>query len=119
MAKMKFALGLIWLLSLLSSAFPVTAVAASPDEVKWSGVNIPTEGEAGDWVLADGADIRQLTMAVDGTLYCYANPTGTSFTLFKSTDGGYSWSYTGKVEDDIVGIAIAPDNADIIYYARM
>ena len=119
MAKTKFALGLIWLLSLLGSAFLITTVAASPDEVKWSRVNIPTEGEAGDWVLADGADIRHLTMAIDGTLYCYATPTGTSFTLFKSTDGGYSWSYIGKVEDDIVGIAIAPDNADVIYYTTM
>jgi len=117
MAKAKFALGLVWLLGLLALALPATPVTAIPDEVKWSRVNIPTEGKAGNWVLADGADIGQLTMAVDGTLYCYANPSGTNFTLFKSTDGGCSWSYTGEVEDEIAGIAIAPDNPEIIYYA--
>ena len=56
-------------------------------------------------------------MAVDGTLYGYANPSGTSYTLFKSTDGGYSWSYTGKVEGAIAALATAPDDADTLYYA--
>jgi hypothetical protein len=116
-AKLKFALGLILLLSLLSSVFAVTPVYASTDEVKWLRVNIPMEGRSGNWVLADGADVRHLTMAGDGTLYCFANPTGASRTLFKSTDGGYSWSSTGGVGDNIVDIAIAPDNAGLVYYA--
>ncbi len=116
MAKRKLTVGLL-LLSLLSATFPITPAVAAPDEVKWSRVSIPTEGNAGNWVLADGSDVQHLTMAIDGTLYGYANPSGTSYTLFKSTDGGYSWSYTGKVEDNIVGIATAPDEANVIYYA--
>jgi len=44
--------GLILLLSLFFST-PTGLAIASPDEVKWSRVNIPTEGKAGDWVLAD------------------------------------------------------------------
>jgi len=95
----------------------LTPVTAAPDEVKWSRVNIPTEGRGGSWGLADGSDIQHLTMATDGTLYGYANPSGTSYTLFKSTDDGYSWSYTGKVEDTIVDIATAPGDADTLYYA--
>ena len=83
MAKIRFALGLFLLLTLLSSISPVRPAAASPDEVKWTPVNIPTEGKPGNWVLADGSDICHLTMAIDGTLYGYANPSGTDYTLFK------------------------------------
>ena len=111
------ALALTLLLSLLGSVFPTRQTAAAPDEVKWSRVNIPTEGETGNWVLASGSSVQHLTMAEDGTLYCYANPSGISYTLFKSTDNGCSWSYTGEVNEAIVGIATAPDDANIVYYA--
>ena len=110
------ALGLS-LLIILASITATSQATANPDELKWSRVNIPTEGTAGNWVLASGSDVQHLTMAIDGTLYCYASPSGTSYTLFKSTDGGYSWSYTGKVKDSIVALATAPDDASIIYYA--
>ena len=93
--------------------------AATPDEVKWSRVNIPTEGERGNWVLASGSNVQLLTMAADGSLYSYANPSGTSYTLFKSTDAGHSWSTTGKVTDAIIDIAAAPDDASIVYYATV
>lgn len=102
------------LMSLFSFTVPATA---SPDMAEWSRVNIPTEGKIGNWVLANGSNIQYLTRAIDGTLYCYANPTGTSYTLFKSTDEGSSWSFTGEVNDSIVDIATAPDDADIVYYA--
>jgi len=110
MAKVKFALGLVVLLGLLS---PTCPVFASPDVVKWSKFNIPTEGKAGDWGLAHDSDVQHLTLASDGTLYAYGK--GLSYTLYKSTDNGISWSYIGKVQDSIVDIAIAPDN--VVYYA--
>ena len=119
MAKIRIAfatLGLILLLGLLTSATPAIA---NPGVVKWSRVDIPVEGRAGNWVLADGSDVQHLTMAIDGTLYAYANPSGTDYALFKSTDGGCSWSYTGRVTDSIVGIATAPDDASIVYYATV
>ncbi|MDI6815104.1 MAG: hypothetical protein QMC90_03380 [Dehalococcoidales bacterium] len=121
MAK-KYAQRLFLLLSLLfiaiSSQSQVFAPAvATPDEVKWSRVNIPTEGKPGNWVLASGSDIQHLTMAIDGTLYAYGK--SLTYTLYKSTDGGYSWSYTGKVKDNIVDIATAPDDASVIYYATL
>jgi len=117
MAKIRLAVGLILLFGLLGSIFPISSAVATPDEVEWSRVNIPTEGRSGNWVLANGSDVQHLTMAIDGTLYCYAEPSGTSYTLFKSTDGGYSWSYTGKVSDDINDIATAPDDSNVVYYA--
>ncbi len=119
MTKLNLTVGLILLLSLLGSIAPISSAIASPDEVKWSRVNTPTEGRAGDWLLASGSDVQHLIMAIDGSLYCYANPSGTSYTLFKSTDGGYSWSYTGKVKDTIVALATAPDDASTIYYATL
>ena len=116
--KAIFAILVFFLLVILPgyTLSPNTAVATL-DEVEWSTVKIPTEGVPGDWVLASGSDVRHLKTAIDGTLYCSANPTGTSYTLFKSTDGGYSWSYTGKVEDTIVDITTAPDDAGTVYYA--
>ena len=58
-------------------------------------------------------------MASGGTLYCQATPAGTSFRLFKSSDGGQKWTPTGNVTDTIVAIDTAPDNAAIIYYATV
>ena len=112
MAKIKLALKLILLLSLLGSM--TTPAAADPDEVKWSGVNLPTEGKPGDWMLASGSDVQHLTIAIDGSLYCYANPSGTSHTLFKSIDGGYSWSYT-DYDQAIVALVGSSIDEDIIY----
>ena len=70
------ALALTLLLSLLGTISAPDPAVATPDEVKWSRVNIPTEGETGNWVLASGSNVQHLTMAVDGTFYCYANPSG-------------------------------------------
>jgi len=115
MATIKFAMGLFLLLSLLVLVLPLTPAVADPDEVMWSRVNIPTEGKAGNWVLAKGSDVTHLTMAIDGTLYAYV--TGLTYPLYKSTDEGRSWSYTGEVTNDIVALVTAPDDASTIYYA--
>ena len=114
MAKIKTVAGLLLLLS-LSLANLTNAAVASSDEAKWYRVNIPTEGKAGNWMLADGSDVQHLTMAIDGILYACGK--GLPYTLYQSTDGGYSWSYIGDVQDNIVDIAIAPDDANTIYYA--
>ena len=108
------ALLLAALITALLSAFPQAAAAA---DLSWSRANIPCEGVAGKWVLAAGSDIRLLTRASDGTLYCSADPAGTPFRLFKSTDNGVTWSYTGRVEDLIIDIAAVPTNPSSIYYA--
>jgi hypothetical protein len=114
MAKSGFAISLLLILSLLGISF-ATVVAGAPDEDRWSQVNIPTGGEAGGWVLADGSDIRCLALAGDGTLY--ASITGLDYTLYKSVDGGSSWRYRGNVSDAIVDIAVDAGNASTIYCA--
>jgi photosystem II stability/assembly factor-like uncharacterized protein len=108
---------LISLFLLLSSGIIPSGqrVSASAEAVKWSEVNIPAEGGAGNWALAAGSDIQHLTMSTDGTLYAYGK--GLPYTLFKSTDGGLKWSYTGQVQDTITDIAVSPHDSNIIYYA--
>ena len=107
-------LGLVLLLSIFVTPAS-SATATSGDAGHWSAVSIPTEGAAGNWVLAGDSDIQHLTVAIGGTLYAYGK--GLSYTLLKSTDGGGSWSYTGAVQDSIVGIAASPNDANFIYYA--
>ncbi len=105
------------LLSLLIPMTRATPAIANPVSVKWLRNNIPTEGKAGNWVLANGSDIEHLTTAIDGTLYAYGE--NLPNTLYKSADAGSNWSYTGEVTGAIVGIATAPDDASVIYYATM
>ena len=105
---MRAVLGLLLLLMGFTSP-----VLASQDTVKWSKVNIPLQGKPGGWVLASGSDIQYLSQASNGNLYAYGK--GLSYTLYQSTDGGSSWSAIGNVTDNIVDIAIAPDNT--VYYA--
>jgi len=107
--------GLLLLLSLPSLMLLTAPAIANPASVKWLRGNIPTEGKGGNWVLANGSDIQHLTQAIDGALYAYGE--SLTYTLYKSTDGGYSWAYADKVTDAIVDIATAPDDARIIYYA--
>jgi photosystem II stability/assembly factor-like uncharacterized protein len=94
---------------------PLPAQGAAPEPLRWTEVNIPTEGAAGGWELAGGSDIRHLASAGDGTLYAYV--TGLTYTLYKSTDGGWKWSHVGGVQHTIVNIAVPPDTTNIIYYA--
>jgi len=108
-------LALVLLLSLLTFTVFNNSAVASTDVVRWARVNIPTEGEAGDWVLADGSDVQHLTRAIDGAFYAYSK--GLTYTLYKSTNGGYSWSHIGDVQDSIAGIATSPNDANRVYYA--
>ena len=102
---------------LLSTAipFPTPSLAATPEALKWTRVNIPAEGSGGGWVLANGSDIQCLTAASDGTLYACVK--GLTNTLYKSTDGGKRWSAVGNVQDEITGIAVSPVDVKVIYYA--
>ena len=108
---------LVLFLMLLTTTVSLCIPVFAADEAQWNPVNIPAEGSAGKWVLADGSDVSHLIMAHDGTFYCYANPSGTTYTLFKSTDAGRSWATVGKVTDAIIDIVTLPRDPDIVYYA--
>jgi photosystem II stability/assembly factor-like uncharacterized protein len=110
-------LPLLFILALLTAIIPFHNPVSAAEAMQWTAANIPAEGITGKWALAGGSDIRNLTVAPDGTLYCSANPSGTVYTLFKSTDNGRGWTTTGKVTDIIVDIAILPQDSMIVYYA--
>jgi hypothetical protein len=109
----KVTVAALGLLLLILSSF-ATPAAASPNWLEWRRVNIPADGEKGDWGLGWGSDIQQLTSASNGTLYAHGR--GLDHTLYSSDDSGLSWQAIGEVTDDIVAIAIAPDDS-AIYYA--
>ena len=96
---------------------PANKGNAIAEKVKWTRVNIPAEGEVGGWVLAEDSNVKHLTTAADGTLYVYANPSGTNYTLFRSANAGHSWTYCGGVSDSIIDIAVTYGDSNIIYYA--
>ena len=93
----------------------VTPVITFPEEVRWHQENIPLEGEDGGWLLAEGSDVRHLAITDDNALYACID--GLDYTLFRSTDGGCSWSQIGDVTDTIADIAISTANTGVIYYA--
>jgi photosystem II stability/assembly factor-like uncharacterized protein len=105
-------LSLLVCLNIVTTARPA---AAATGPVRWTKVNIPTQGEVGHWALAAGSDIRQLTARGDGTLY--AHVAGLAYTFYRSIDGGYTWEHIGNVSDAITDIAISPLDARTIYYA--
>ncbi|MBI2852822.1 MAG: hypothetical protein HYX84_06960 [Chloroflexi bacterium] len=101
----------------LSLSFVSFSTLAAPEALKWSPVNIPAEGKRGYWQLAEGSNVEHLAVAGDGTLYAHVAPSGTSNTLFKSSNGGYRWSPSGQVTDNIEAITVMPEDAHSVYYA--
>ncbi len=110
-----FIVGLILIVCLNIIVPPTHTAAAAPEAVRWTKVNIPTEGEAGNWALAAGSDVLHLTAGGDGALYAFVK--GPTYTLYRSADGGYSWEHIGNVRDAITDIAISPQDTKTIYYA--
>jgi hypothetical protein len=108
---------LITIILLLTYIFlePCPTLSANPSALRWTRVDIPTEGEAGGWTLANSSDIKHLTAAADGTLYAYGE--GLTYTLYKSVDGGLRWTHIGNVQDSITDIAVSPYDTGTIYYA--
>ena len=107
------------LLSLFAFIPSISSLAVNPpvDAVSWTKLSVPAEGTAGNWMLSRSAGIKFPTQALDGTLYCYTAPIGTSNTLFKSIDGGVSWNYVDGVTGTITDISAASDSANEILYA--
>lgn len=117
MVNLKVTIKYLFILLICASccfAFPLTVDTAN---LNWSRVPIPSNGVSGQWVLAEGSDLDNLTLATAETLYCSANPAATPYRLFKSSDAGAGWTYTGRVTDNIVDIALASADSALVYYA--
>lgn len=93
----------------------VPNVSAADTASRWTEINLPKAGAAGNWALASGSDVQRIVMAADGTLYAYVS--GLSSTLLKSTDGGIKWIAPGQISHTIKDIAVSPYDSNLLYCA--
>jgi photosystem II stability/assembly factor-like uncharacterized protein len=113
----RFFMSIFTLLVLLNLQFIFADLAhADTTAAKWTEVPITASGDYGNWILAPGSDINHLTVAADGTFFVYANPSGTSERLFRSSDNGSSWMPVGGVNRTINAIAMDPQNPQNVFY---
>ncbi len=95
-----------WLVITILLLTLVVVVGALPAQAKpetdaWSKYPIPQKGKAGGWVLtsdvtSEATGVTAICVAFDGTIYAATEEIAGSplngYNLFKSTDGGYTWT---------------------------
>jgi len=109
---MKTKISRIWgvgLVIVLAASLLLAAAPVSAGTLSWSSETIPsTSGK----VLQDGANVTDIAVADDGTIYAV---TGADNFTYKSVNGGVSWS---KMTQDFGApvdlIAVAPDDSDVV-----
>ncbi len=91
---------------------------ASEASCTWNRVNIPRQGDTGGWVLAKDTDITDIILTDNHVIYCSVNGSGAPSSLFKSTDNGSTWRYTGAVTDTITDLSSPPGKPDTLIYTE-
>ncbi len=101
-----------------SGLFPFVApelAAASPDSLKWSIVDTPSED---DFVVVSPSEVNVLALASDAVFYALDIPNGE---VYRSTDGGVTWKndMTQALLDEGAtlpawDLAVAPDDPDLV-----
>jgi len=106
----------IWGISLtivLAASLLFGAVPASAGTLSWGSETVPTT--TGN-VICNGLDIADLSVSADGTMYAV---TGKDAYVYKSTNGGASWSKLSETFAGNLGfIAVAPDDSGIVAVAE-
>ncbi len=115
---------------MLVFSFSFVPMVASPEpaaagDLRFSEVDVPEEGEDGDWALALYSDITAIAIspdfAADETIYIAATDLDDDFdAILKSTDAGLEWEVLEETEDEgpFIAIAISPDyDSDEIVFA--
>jgi photosystem II stability/assembly factor-like uncharacterized protein len=121
-------IGVLAALMLVFSCMPALTAPqpAAAGDLKWSEIEVPQQGDDGDWALALGADLVALALspdfAADETIYVAARnldedgdgEADIDNAILKSTDAGVTWEVLEDTEDigDVIDIAISPDYAD-------
>ncbi len=99
-------LALVLAASMLLSAAPVSAGTLS-----WGAEDLPDK-----FVTYDGQDVQDIAVSGDGSVI-YASSNGTS-TIYRSTNGGQSWSSITVIKNSITitakYVAVTPDDANYI-----
>jgi hypothetical protein len=109
------ALTVVMLASLMVFAIPASA---NPGDNEWTKFAYPKAGADGKYFFDDTITyVGPLAMAINGNLYCAADPAGAA-SLMKSTDGGRTWSKLTKYTfGKVVDIVCSSENADVVYVA--
>ncbi|MBI4285513.1 MAG: hypothetical protein HY670_06390 [Chloroflexi bacterium] len=130
-------LGVALIVTILASLFAIPIpVSAGTDE--WDRLTFPTTGSTGGFfwdTTAALTNVGPLAMAKDGTLFLHANPdpdgagAGVAVNeIFKSTDGGKTWTGSSSTTKNFsnaanaagaaaVAIATSRDDAQLLYAA--
>ena len=109
------ALVILWLSSSLFPLAKISSVSASPDELKWSIVDTPSEE---DNVVVTPSEISYFAIGSSEIFYAIDIPNGK---VYKSIDGGITWEddLTEALEDEGAtlpawDIAVAPDDPELV-----
>jgi len=105
---------LVIAVTLLLAAAPVSA---APPPLAWGSESTPST--TGAVIGPAGVDVLDIAVAADGTtIYVAAKATGDTNLVYKSTNGGETWSNlssaTGLGITNTDLIAVAPDDADLV-----
>jgi len=94
--------------SLIISATPVAA-----DDEAWATETLP--GNTNRIVPTTTQDVKDIAVAADGTTIYVASGTTS---LFKSTDGGKTFTEVTGLTGNLILVAVAPDDANIVAFVN-
>jgi hypothetical protein len=119
-SKIKKFWGLGLIVTLLASLAVATVPVSAADPLAWNGEAIPSVG--GKLLGPAGVDVCDIAVSSDGaTIYAAPGSTANK-TLYKSTNGGATWSAinvgVGAATMDADLVAVAPDDSNLIAVAN-
>ena len=121
--KLPKILSLLLTVVLLASLMIGAAVPAAAAGEAWTTMSYPRAGGLGKYIMGPATGVvagtGPMEMAVDGTLYAYMDIAETD-DLYKSADGGRTWSRCSTGTDGLPSVAItaiacSPEDANILY----
>ena len=113
---MKKKLTKIWgvgLTIVLTATLLLSAAPVSAGTLGWGDESVPTS--TGN-IIVDTLNVADLAISADGTMYAV---TGIDSRVYKSTNGGTSWSQLSEVFNGALGfVAVAPDDPGLVVVAE-
>lgn len=122
--KISKLMGIGLTIAILASLLVVASPASAADPLKWNTEAGPSSTATGSQTLVSGSDVNDIAVASDGkTIYAVSSVgAGTVKNLFKSTNGGSTWSRMTSVMGTATTanittpqlVAIAPDDSNLV-----
>ncbi len=113
--------GVMMALAMVVSMASVGVASADPGSLKWTEIDMPEDGDEGDYTLWSESNVGPIAVSPDGGTIFAASGEDMD-TLMRSSDGGSTWKLvmtkldgedaTSFDGDVIVAIAVSPDYDD-------